>query len=109
MWFPGIKALVCWATVPKYSSRRVHCRGAGSCWQWQTTPKLDVANLMTKAPARIVYAIVVVVLCATLSASQETPAAQRSPTPAAQPSPRAAQEPQGENQTPPLPLTSDPK
>ncbi|HEV8183636.1 MAG TPA: hypothetical protein VGQ61_14745, partial [Candidatus Angelobacter sp.] len=64
---------------------------------------------MTKAPAKIGCLIVVVVLWATLSASQEAPTAQGSPAPAAQPSPRAAQEPQGQNQTPPLPPTSDPK
>src|ERR1043166_6669325 len=64
---------------------------------------------MTKAPARIVCAIVVVVLCATLNALQEAPAAQTSPTPIAQPSPRAAQEAQGENPTPSLQPTSDPK
>jgi hypothetical protein len=64
---------------------------------------------MTKAPAKIGRLIVVVVLWATLSASQEAPTAQGSPAPAAQPSPRAAQEPQGQNQTPPLPPTSDPK
>jgi hypothetical protein len=64
---------------------------------------------MTKAPANIGRLIVVVVLWATLSAAQEAPTAQGSPAPAAQPTPRATQEPQGENQTPPLPLTSDPK
>src|SRR5690349_4068757 len=63
---------------------------------------------MTKVPARIVCVIVVVALCATLGASQET-VPQSSPPPAAQPNPHAAQQPEGEDQTPRLPPTSDPK
>ena len=62
---------------------------------------------MTKVPVRIAYAIIVVVLCATLNASQETPPAQASPTPAAQPSPRVEQKPTGD--TPSLPPTTDAK
>jgi len=79
------------------------------CWRQQTAPKLDVASLMTKAPFKLGCLFLVAVLWATLSASQETPAAQTSPAPAAQPGPRAAQEPQGEDHTPGLPPTNDPK
>src|SRR5690349_5633581 len=79
------------------------------CWRQQTTPKLVNETLMTKTPVKLGCLFVVVVLCATLSASQETSAAQGSPTPMAQPSPRVAQQPQGEDQTPRLPPTSDPK
>jgi len=63
---------------------------------------------MTKAPVKLSCLFVVAVLCATLSASQET-AAQSSPAPVAQPSPRVGQQPQGEDQTTSLPSTSDPK
>ena len=79
------------------------------CCRQQTAPKLDVASLMTKAPFKLGCLFLVAVLWATLSASQETPAAQTSPAPAAQPGPRAAQEPQGEDHTPGLPPTNDPK
>src|SRR6476661_7059822 len=64
---------------------------------------------MTKAPSKLGCLFLVAVLWATLSASQETPAAQTSPAPAAQPGPRPAQEPQGEDHTPGLPPTNDPK
>ena len=63
---------------------------------------------MTKAPFKLGCLFVVVVLCATLSASQET-APQSSPIPAAQPSPRVEEQPQGADRTPGLPPTNDPK
>jgi len=63
---------------------------------------------MTKAPVKLSYLFVVAVLSATLSASQETPA-QSLPAPVAQPNSRVEQQPQGEDQTPGLAPTSDPK
>ncbi|HVG90334.1 MAG TPA: hypothetical protein VNB54_02485, partial [Alphaproteobacteria bacterium] len=63
---------------------------------------------MTKAQAKIVFAIVV--LCATLNALQQAPPPQQaSPAPTAQPDTRAAQEPHGEDQPPILPPTTDEK
>ena len=63
---------------------------------------------MTKAPVKLSCLFMVAVLCATLSASRQA-AAQSSPAPVAQPSPHLEQQPQGEDQSPSLPATSDPK